>query len=136
MKIPGGTFAKFCVAGAIGFLVDVSVLYAVSGLLGWYAARVVSFLCAATATWVMNRRHTFARDQPDESAAAVWRQYLLYIVSMLGGGAVNYLAYLLTLRLSDASYAPVAGVAVGSVAGLIVNFALARRVVFKARRPP
>ncbi|KQP41598.1 polysaccharide synthesis protein GtrA [Pseudorhodoferax sp. Leaf274] len=134
--MPASTFAKFCIAGALGFVVDVAVLYAASGLLGWYAARVLSFLCAATATWVVNRRHTFADGPPVVGPWAMGRQYLLYLLSMLGGGAVNYLAYSLVLQLSDARYAPALGVAVGSGAGLVVNFLLARRVVFRAGRQP
>jgi putative flippase GtrA len=135
MKLVGGTFAKFCVVGAIGFVVDVAVLYALSGMLGWYVARVASFLCAATATWALNRRHTFAANATATSSAVVWRQYLSYLLSMLGGGGVNYLAYWLVLQFSESRQAPLLGVALGSVAGLVVNYALARHLVFQHRQP-
>ena len=53
-------FLRFGLVGAVGFLVDVGVLYAMHGLgLDLYTARVVSFLAAATFTWLGNRFFTF-----------------------------------------------------------------------------
>lgn len=128
-----GSFGRFCVVGAIGFLVDVGVLYALSNSLGWYAARVVSFFCAATATWALNRRHTFAANASTQ-APGMLREYLTWLASMLGGGVVNYLTYLLLLQWQAFGPMPALGVALGSVAGLAVNYLLARHVVFKPGR--
>ncbi|MDQ0588622.1 GtrA family protein [Variovorax paradoxus] len=129
MKL-GRQFLSFAVVGAIGFVVDVAVLYLVAPLLGWYGARVLSFLAAATATWALNRRYTFkARD----ANASVLREYLGYLVTMLGGAVVNYGAYVLVLHWASGAWAPAAGVALGSCAGLAVNFLSARYLVFKAR---
>lgn len=118
----------FCLAGAAGFLVDVGVLYAVAPLVGWWAGRVLSFLAAASATWQMNRRLAFA-DARAESRSG-WRQYLRYLASMLGGAAVNYAVYAATLHAVSAGYAAALGVALGSVAGLAVNFLSARFLIF------
>ena len=127
MKL-GRQFLSFAVVGAIGFVVDVAVLYLVAPLLGWYGARLVSFLAAATATWALNRRYTFRR-----SEASVLREYLGYLVTMLGGAVVNYGAYVLVLRWFAGPWAPAAGVALGSCAGLVVNFLSARYLVFRSR---
>ena len=127
MKL-GRQFLSFAVVGAIGFVVDVAVLYLVAPLLGWYGARVLSFLAAATATWALNRRYTFRR-----SDASVLREYLGYLVTMLGGAVVNYGAYVLVLHWATGPWAPAAGVALGSCAGLVVNFLSARYLVFRAR---
>ena len=124
----GRQFLSFAVVGAIGFVVDVAVLYLVAPLLGWYGARVLSFLAAATATWALNRRYTFRR-----SDASVLREYLGYLVTMLGGAVVNYGAYVLVLHWASGPWAPAAGVALGSCAGLVVNFLSARYLVFRAR---
>ena len=44
--------ASFLVAGALGFLVDVAVLYAALALgAGWILGRLLSFLAAASFTW-------------------------------------------------------------------------------------
>jgi len=127
-----GQFTRFAAVGVAGFLVDVCVLYAVAGFAGWYAGRIISFLAAASSTWWLNRRFTFAgtnRDGAPSSTSAL-REYLKYLLTMLGGAAVNYLAYALTLKWVHLPMAPALGVALGSIAGLLVNFLLARHVVF------
>ena len=53
-------FLSFAVVGTIGFVVDLGVLYVVAPTLGWYGGRVLSFLAAASVTWALNRRFTFA----------------------------------------------------------------------------
>ena len=132
-----GQFIRFCLVGAVGFVVDVTVLYAAAGLLGWYAARVLSFMAAVTATWWFNRRFTFAATARDKensgggNAMSILGEYCKYVGSMLGGAAVNYAAYVLALRLLHGPWAGAAGVAAGSIAGLAVNFCAARFFVFR-----
>ena len=124
-------FLLFAVVGAVGFVVDVGVLYLVAPWLGWYAARVISFVAAASATWALNRRFTFAGSASGMSAG---REYLSWLATMLGGACVNYAVYVLTLYGMSGPWAPALGVALGSCAGLVVNFMMARYVVF-ARTP-
>jgi len=99
-------------------------------MLGWYLARVLSFLAAATFTWAFNRRHTFAGRA---AGGSIGREYLAYLGAMLGGGAVNYAVYALTLHWVQGPGAAALGVALGSCAGLLVNFLAARHVVFRPR---
>jgi putative flippase GtrA len=120
----------FLAAGLLGLAVDVAVLYVLAPLLGWYAARVLSFLAAATATWLVNRRYAFADAAPH---ASLLREYLGYLTAMLGGAAVNYTVYVLVLHWLSGPWAAAAGVALGSLAGLAVNFLSARYLVFRAR---
>lgn len=127
MKI-GKEFLAFAVVGAIGFVVDVGVLYLASPHLGWYGGRVLSWTAAATATWLLNRRITF---RARRSGASIVREYTHYMLTMLGGALVNYAAYVLTLHWVGGSGGPALGVAVGSGAGLVVNFLAARHLVFK-----
>jgi putative flippase GtrA len=55
-----GQFLSFSVVGALGFLVDVTVLsLALIGGLGLYTGRVVSYPAAATFTWWCNSKVTF-----------------------------------------------------------------------------
>ncbi|MEO7393264.1 MAG: GtrA family protein [Ramlibacter sp.] len=123
-------FLAFCVVGTVGLLVDLAALHALAPWAGWYVGRVISFIAAASTTWYFNRRYTFA-DAPAEGGAGLARQYLRYLVSMLGGAAVNYAAYVATLQFLTSPYAPAWGVAFGSLAGLAVNFASANWVVFR-----
>ncbi|WP_447771384.1 GtrA family protein [Variovorax boronicumulans] len=132
MKI-GREFLSFAVVGAAGFVVDVVVLYLLAPLLGWYGARVLSFLAAATATWALNRRYTFSARRANNGSGSVLREYLGYLVTMLGGAVVNYGAYVLVLHEMNGAWAPALGVALGSCAGLVVNFLSARYLVFRAK---
>lgn len=126
MKL-GREFLSFAVVGAIGFVVDLGVLYLVAPTLGWYGGRVVSFIAAATSTWALNRRYTFAERR---SGSSIWREYARYLLTMLGGALVNYGAYVLALHWIGGPLAPALGVALGSGAGLVVNFLTARFLVF------
>jgi len=121
-------FALFALIGTLGFVVDVAVLYATAPLLGWYAGRVVSFLAAATATWQLNRRWTFADAAPASRQGL--RPYLRYLGSMLAGATLNYAVYAATLYLAPFAHAAALGVALGSIAGLALNFLAARFLVF------
>lgn len=123
-------FALFCVAGGLAFIVDAGVVQLMTSALDAdpYAARLLSFLCAVTTTWWFNRRYTFA----DATDARLSRQWLRYVGTQLGGFSVNYAAYAALLWMLPVVHRwPVIGVAAGSVAGLVVNFALARRFVFR-----
>jgi len=126
-------FAWFCVAGALAFAVDAGVLQLLllAPQADPYSARVLSFLCAVTTTWLFNRRVTFAHG----SGLPLHREWMLYVGTQLGGFAVNYAVYALLVYSIDLVRAwPVLGVAAGSVAGLLVNFVAARRLVFRQPR--
>jgi HAD superfamily hydrolase (TIGR01484 family) len=128
-----GQFLRFAVAGVVGLGVDLIVLHVLAPWLGWHGARVVSFLAAASATWWLNRRFTFARRaRAHATARSIGREYARYIVSMLGGAAINYAIYALTLHVVDGVFAPSLGVALGSLGGMFANFAAARFFVFGA----
>lgn len=123
----------FSLSGAIAFLIDggsVQLLVAFAAA-DPYLARVLSFLCAVTFTFEFNRRITFRGAAADHR----WpRQWLHYVVTQLGGFAVNYVVYAaLVFTLAVVARWPILGVAAGSVAGLAVNFFAARRLVFKLR---
>jgi putative flippase GtrA len=122
----------FTVAGAIGFVVDAGVLLWVHAVLGTYLGRLLSFFCAVVTTWLLNRFLAF-RDQRD--GKPLHREFSLYFLTTLGGGAVNLASYFLIAYLFDLSVRglPLA-VAVGSLAGMLVNFWLSRRFVFAAQK--
>ena len=122
---------RFGLVGIGGLLVDLAVLYVAAPSLGWYSARALSFWAAATATWWLNRHYTFARATAAESVASVGRQYLRYLISMTLGGSVNYLTYATVIVWWTLPAAPAAGVALGSCAGLVFNFVVAKYFIFR-----
>ena len=82
---------RFAIVGTAGFGLDTALLYLGMWLLGLgpYSARLISFLVAASATWVCNRVFTFGdADQSDP-----WRQWRRYLATNAVGGAVNYGTY-------------------------------------------
>lgn len=118
----------FGVSGVTALLVDIGVLYFLKPLLGLYGARVCSFLCAATFTWLFNRSITF----PGHKDGSVLKEYLTYLSSMVVGGGINYLVYAISLSSFDVvRRQPAWGVAAGSLAGLAFNYLSARRIMQK-----
>ena len=124
-------FVRFSLVGFAGLLIDLAVLYAAALELGWYGARLLSFLAAATATWWLNRHYTFASPAMGHNQKSIFREYINYLTSMSLGGSINYLLYAITIALLSSSTAPLMGVVLGSCGGLIFNFLLAKNFVFK-----
>lgn len=126
-----GELLRFMLVGTAGFVVDTGVLMlAMASMgLGLYSGRVVSYLCAATFTWVCNRRFTFA----GTSRGAPVVQWLRFLGANAIGGAVNYGVYAAIVSVSPSGAAwLIVGVAAGSIAGLIFNFAVSKFWVFRA----
>ena len=126
-------FLLFGIAGTLGFLVDAGVVSLLVNGLGAnpYLARLVSFLCAVAATFAFNRRYTFAASAPQ----SLWAQGRRYLLAMSGGFVVNYGSYAALVHGSELVRDwPVIGVAVGSVAGLVVNYLSSRFWVFGRAR--
>lgn len=122
-------FLRFGAVGTVGFLVDGGVLHAALGLLGLdlYSGRVVSYLCAATTTWALNRHYTFGAASTHPAA----RQWAKFLVVNIGGGGINYGVYaLLVATFPLFAATPVLAVAAGSLAGLCVNFFASKKFVF------
>lgn len=122
-------FLRFTLVGAAGFLVDASSLYVAMNYLGagHYSGRVISYLAAATFTWAFNRHYTF-KSCRSISPIGEWAKFL---AANSVGGLVNYTTYAILVASSAiVSSWPVLGVAAGSIAGLLVNFTLSRRLVF------
>lgn len=122
---------QFAAAGVLGFLVDTAVLYtALWAGLGYFAGRVVSFLCAVAVTWQCNRRLAFKATR----RASAWEEWWHYLAAMAVGGLVNYLAYTaVVLYTPRGATTPLLAVAAGSLAGMLVNFASAKLWVFRSR---
>lgn len=122
-------FWRFAIVGAAGFLVDAGALtLAMHWLgLGLYSGRVFSYLCAASFTWICNRRFTFAAGTGAPAA-----QWIRFLGANAIGGAVNYGIYaaIVTFSAVGAEW-PVIGVAVGAIAGLLFNFTLSKFWVFR-----
>lgn len=124
--------AWFGVGGAIGFIVDAGIvqLLVSKADANPYIARFFSFACAATATWLFNRRFTFG----DRGGHSIFGEWARYMAAMSLGFAMNYSTYALVIYYSAFVHDwPSIAVAAGSLPGSLVNFLTARHWVFPRR---
>lgn len=129
-------FFLFGLAGGAGFVVDAGIAYLlVDTPLGFYGARVISFLVAVTTTWLINRSLAFKAQRSDH--LPIWREFLTYLGAMLLGGVVNVgVSFALYAWFHPSKELSILCVAAGVGAGMFVNFLLADKLVFKPRIPP
>lgn len=120
-------FLRFGTVGALGFVVDTAVVYGLRGPLGLYGAGALAYLVAATCNWLCNRLWTFRG--PHRLAAH--RQWAAFLATNVVGFVVNrgIFALLVTVSPFCAAY-PVVAIAAGVAAGMFLNFAAARKLVF------
>jgi putative flippase GtrA len=121
----------FALVGAVGFLVDASILTALMTGLGFgaYAARAVSFTSAVTVTWYLNRRWVFDRSDVPMSR----REYSSYLLVQIIGAMINLGIFVLVIELvPKLKSVPVIPLAIGAGAALLFNFAASSRFVFPA----
>lgn len=115
-------FFKFTFIGALGFLVDVIVFYLLNIILNTFFSRLGSFLSAVIFTYIFNKRITFKRLHSKEN---FWKEFIPYLFSMLLGGTVNLFTFFSIensgLFISQWHFI---SIALGSCAGLFVNFSL------------
>jgi putative flippase GtrA len=124
----------FALVGAVGFLVDASILTALMTGLGFgaYAARAVSFTSAVTVTWYLNRRWVFDRSDVPMSR----REYSSYLLVQIIGAMINLGIFVLVIELApQLAQVPVVPLAIGAGAALLFNFAASSRFVFPATGP-
>jgi putative flippase GtrA len=131
---------RFCIVGAIGFLIDAGVLQLLTAEygVGLLVGRVFSYVVAATATWSLHRRFTFAdvvanvRGKGPGTPASLADEWTRFVVANALGAAVNYGAYAVCI-LAGALFRsyPALAVAVGSVIGLSFNYVASKRFVFR-----
>jgi putative flippase GtrA len=116
-------------AGVFGLIVDTVVLYLLKDAMGPFYARAVSFLVAVFATWTINRVFAF---RERKSALSKRREFAVYLVLMLAGGAANYGLYSwLVFTYPLVQQHLVIGVAAGSIAGMFINFLVSRYLLFR-----
>jgi len=120
-------FLRFGTVGGIGFMFDTAVVYALRGPLGLYAAGAAAYVVAATVTWALNRAWTFRGPH----RLSMRRQWAVFLATNSVGFVVNrgVFAALVTWSTFCRDY-PVVAIAAGVAAGMFLNFAAARKLVF------
>ncbi len=126
-------FLRFGIVGAGGFVVDSSVLFLMHRIIGLdpYSARAISIFVAMNFTWMGNRQLTF-REHRAREPGAMLQEWARFIATNLLGALVNYAVYAAVVRFAppplDNLYL---ALAMGVGAGLVFNFTLSKRLVFR-----
>ena len=126
---------KFSGVGVIVFLVDVEVFQDAIFLTGMspYVARVVSFIVATSAGWLLNRTFTFH----DASTTRPDLQWARFFVANLAAGALNYAVFVAMIAVWPLAAAhPVIALAAGSLCAVSFNFTTYQRYVFRPNAEP
>lgn len=125
------SFFWFLCAGGLAFWVDFLVLWLLSycGLNLWLA-RAISFLAAATFTWIFNSHISFRGRDARFTKLKGWGSYMALAAI---GGILNYSASMVVLKLMTPVTPLVMFMAVvaGSFAGLFVNYLTSHYIFFK-----
>lgn len=125
-------FIRFGLVGTIGFFVDTATLYFFVYVFNvdLYVGRIFSYTCAVSATWLLNRLYTFQSTNEKK-----YQEWARFAVVNMGGGIVNFAVYSLLITQYDFIRENlVFGVAIGSLAGLIVNFYFSKKMVFSRKQ--
>ena len=128
-------FARFSLIGTCGFILNESVLALLHYVIGVdrYGPRVVSIFCAATFTWWGNRTLTFAEHAATGGPVALAREWFRFMLANSVGALVNYAIYTICVSFAPAPLDnPLVATALGVGVGLIFNFTLSKRFVFRA----
>lgn len=115
--------------GTIGFLIDATILTVLVTGYDWqhYSARLVSFACAVSVTWYLNRRWTFNRRATPNKK----KEYAAYLMIQSVGAMINYGVFI-ALVATNIMFAqiPAIPLAFGSLVALVFNFSAARAIVY------
>jgi putative flippase GtrA len=123
-----GQFIRFGIVGTVGFVADTGIVYATRHAIGIYGAGVVAFAGAVTVTWLLNRVWTFR----GLGSAPMHRQWAMFAATNSLGFVLNRGTFFILVTVSTLCRAqPVIAVAAGCLAGMLSNFHLSRRLVFR-----
>jgi putative flippase GtrA/glycosyltransferase involved in cell wall biosynthesis len=117
---------RFGLVGVVGYIVNAGMVEFLAPEIGPLQAQGFAFPVAASVTWWCNRRFTFGA-----SHRAVHQEWLRYLLAnALGWTANNGVYAWMVFSLPLAYQHPALAVAAGSVAGMVFNFSVSRRLVF------
>ncbi|MCB5943559.1 GtrA family protein [Acidocella sp. KAb 2-4] len=122
------SFIRFGIVGVLGFCWDTGTVYLLRGHTNLYVAGTCGFLVAATANWAANRLWTFRHH--DHAAPHV--QWAKFIAANAIGFVFNRgVFFTLVARFTLVDQQPVIGIIAGTCAGLVFNYLLSKRFVFR-----
>jgi putative flippase GtrA len=126
-------FIRFALVGTAGYVVDTGVLAWDTAVLGldFKTGRALSIFVAMTVTWLGNRYLTF-RDRRARNLSGALQEWLKFIGANAVGAMVNYGTSVLLVAYAGQPFNhKFVAQACGVLVGLIFNFTLSKKLVFK-----
>ncbi len=121
-------FLQFAIIGGFGFIWDNAIVYATKGLIGPYAAGMLSFVVVGTINWLANRFWTYRGMSHD----VMHRQLIRFLIANTVGFVLNRGTYVILIATQPLFYNHLwMALGAGAAAGMFVNFFLSRRLVFR-----
>ena len=122
-------FLMFGSVGLIGWVIDTATVYGLRHLLGLYGAGIAAYVTAATGTWFFNRLWTFRGRTGTDPWHVQWRRFL---AANFTGFLINRGLYALLVTVWPLAAAqPVIATFAGALAGMMLNFNMSRKLVFR-----
>ncbi|HEY0282173.1 MAG TPA: GtrA family protein [Rhizomicrobium sp.] len=132
-RLSGSRFLRFAAVGGAGFLVNEAALVLAKELLGAgdHAGWFIAFVPAVTFTWWGNRNLTFA-DKASNGPLGMLAEWARFVLTNSLGAAANFAVYAALIGWAPWPLnIPYIALAAGILAGLIFNFTLSKRLVFR-----
>lgn len=132
-RLSASRFVRFSVVGGAGFFVNEAALALAKELLGVgdHAGWLIAFIPAVTFTWWGNRKLTFA-DKASDGHVGVLAEWARFVATNSLGAAANFAVYALLIGFAPWPLnVPYLALAVGILVGLIFNFTLSKKLVFR-----
>jgi putative flippase GtrA len=126
-------FLRFGLVGTAGFAVNWVALYLALHLarLDKYSGWFVAFLVGVTFTWWGNRTLTF-RDRA--ATRGLGREWLAFSAGNSLGATANFAIYFVLVTFARPPLGnPLLAIVAGTLVGLIFNFTVSARFVFRAK---
>jgi putative flippase GtrA len=133
-RLRDSQFLRFAFVGGTGFFVNEAALFVIIKALhvNAYVAGVLAFMFTVTYTWLGNRLLTF-RDRAASGTTAMIAEWVKFVGANLLGFAANYAVYSALLTFAPPPFNnPFLALACGTAVGLVFNFTLSKRLVFRA----
>lgn len=125
-------FLRFALVGAAGFIVNEAALWIALHFLhlgkdaGWFFA----FVPAVTFTWWGNRTFTF-HEHAGIGAKAMLQEWVRFVVTNSLGALINLAVYEVLIHFTTVD--PLLALACGVLVGMVFNFTLSKRLVFRPK---
>jgi putative flippase GtrA len=121
-------FARFALVGGAGFVVNEAMLFLAIHALGKDAAWFAAFVPSVTFTWWGNRTLTFAEHASHDRL----KEWARFVATNSIGAVLNLATYEALIHFTALD--PLLALACGVLVGMVFNFTLSKRLVFK--KPP